>query len=74
MQADELAKLVAEMRSDGMFGASTATDGKNKSLEAYATALYYDGVESDFYMYACAAASLGLALKQIDPERPRVAP
>ena len=73
MQADELAKLVAEMRSDGMFGASTATDGKNKSLEAYATALYYDGVESDFYMYACAAASLGLALKQIDPERPRVA-
>ena len=73
MQADELEKLVAEMRSDGMFGASTATDGKNKSLEAYATALYYDGVESDFYMYACAAASLGLALKQIDPERPRVA-
>ena len=73
MQADELEKLVAEMRIDGMFGASTATDGKNKSLEAYATALYYDGVESDFYMYACAAASLGLALKQIDPERPRVA-
>ena len=73
MQADEFEKLVAEMRSDGMFGASTAADGKNKSLEAYATALYYDGVESDFYMYACAAASLGLALKQVDPERPRVA-
>ena len=70
-QAEQLDKMLAEMRVDGMFGVPMA--GRNKSLEAYATALYRDGAESDFYTYACAAASLGLGLKQVDPERPRVA-
>ena len=70
-QAEQLDKMLAEMRVDGMFGVPMA--GRNKSLEAYATALYRDGAESDFYTYACAAASLGLGLKQVDPERPRIA-
>ena len=70
-QAKQLDKLLAEMRATGVL--DTSLSERNKSKEAYATVLYYDGSNSDFYMYACAAASLGLALMQIDPARPRVA-
>ena len=70
-QAKQLDKLLAEMRAENRF--ETSLGERNKSKEAYATALYSDGINKDFYMYACAAASLGLALKQIDPARPRVA-
>ena len=59
------------MSAEGRFKASVGA--RNKSEEAYATILYSKDIDSDFYMYACAAASLGLALKQIDPSRPRVA-
>ena len=70
-QAQQLDELLTSMSAEGRFKASVGA--RNKSEEAYATILYSKDIDSDFYMYACAAASLGLALKQIDPSRPRVA-
>ena len=57
-QAKQLDKLLAEMRAEKRF--ETSLGERNKSKEAYATALYSDGINKDFYMYACAAASLAI--------------
>mmetsp|Transcript_5075 Transcript_5075/g.9030 ORF Transcript_5075/g.9030 Transcript_5075/m.9030 type:complete len:430 (-) Transcript_5075:84-1373(-) len=78
-QAQQLDEILTNMTAEGRFKASVAET--SKSEEAYATILYYPigtaggslKLTYDFYMYACAAATLGLALKQIDPSRPRVA-
>ena len=78
-QAQQLDEILTNMTAEGRFKASVAET--SKSEEAYATILYYPigttggslKMTYDYYMYACAAATLGLALKQIDPSRPRVA-
>ena len=73
-QSEQLDDTLSHLRNYSMLDTSSA--GRSKSEEAYATVIYYPvgtKLHYDIYMYACAAASLGLALKQIDPERPRVA-
>jgi len=72
-QDDALDGILAEMRINGELASQEYLAKRNKSEEAYATVLYSSGVSSDFYMYACATAALGIALKQVDPARPRVA-
>ena len=47
-QAKQLDKLLAEMRAENRF--ETSLGERNKSKEAYATALYSDGINKDFYM------------------------